>query len=90
MPFSIPTACAQLAWTIATGSVEGYDVSVQQSVVQVPGPSAEVCLTVPNLPHQVWVRAFNAQGQRGPWSDPLDLQWVEMDAFAAPRLVPNL
>lgn len=81
-------ACSQLAWTIATGSVAGYDVEIDSAIHQVPGPSSEACLPVANQPHQIRVRGFDAAGVRGPWSDALTLQWVDIKAVRGPIALP--
>ncbi len=76
-------ACVGVAWTHATGDVVGYNtetsiVSTSQvlATARVNTNQYRACAPMKYEPVAFRVQGFNAEGDTGPWSDPLVLARV--------------
>ena len=70
-------ACVFVSWPSSSGPVAGYHAEVGGiRVDDVTTESAVACITSKYTPTTFRVQAFNAEGNYGPWSDPLTLERV--------------
>ncbi len=74
---SILATCIPIAWAVASGPVTSYDVYKDGTFfTNVQNALIEMCREEYELVHDIYVVALNAEGDRGPNSEHLQIQWV--------------
>ena len=68
--------CVAVSWSASVGPVAGYHVEVDGIMQDVSTTRAVACVPKTYAPTIVRVQAFDAEGNVGPWSDPLTLERV--------------
>jgi hypothetical protein len=71
------TPCVDIRWAPASGAVVGYHLDDTSGTLRdVTATEAEACISSTDTPVTFFVRAFDAEGVTGPWSDPLTVARV--------------
>jgi hypothetical protein len=68
--------CVPVQWEIATGPVVEYELKMDGNVIDIiPEPPTELCAFDLYIPHMFQVTGIDADGNYGPTSDSLEIQW---------------